>query len=262
MTLIGARSASNVGLSKRARGIAEMTGSVHAGREGLVATITMDRPAEGNVLTMDMIRALGAALRSAGESDAKVILLRSTGNDFCRGRETKSGPPPSAMALRDNVLQPILNVFDAVTSVPQPVIGAVQGGALGFGCALATACDITLAADSARFRLPELEKDLPPTLAMSAMMSRVPRKALAWMVYTGAEIDARTAHRFGIASSVVPLGELEAAAKQLSATLTARSRDALLAVKEYMRSAAMMEPRGAAAYGGTLLSAVLSSAGC
>jgi enoyl-CoA hydratase/carnithine racemase len=238
-----------------------MTDLIRIGREGLVATITIDRPAEGNVLTMEMIRALGAALRGAGESDAKVILLRSTGSDFCRGRESKDGPPPSAMALRNNVLQPILNVFDAVISVPQPVIGAVQGEALGFGCALATACDITIAADNARFRLPELEKDLPPTLAMSAMMARVPQKALAWMVYTGSEIDARTAHQLGIASSAVPSGELEAAAKQLSATLTARSREALLAVKEYMRSAATMEPRAAATYGGALLSAVLSSAG-
>jgi enoyl-CoA hydratase/carnithine racemase len=208
-----------------------------------------------------MIRALSAALHSAAESDAKVILLRSTGSDFCRGRETKGGPPPSAMVLRNNVLQPILDVFAAIQNVPQPVVGAVQGGAFGFGCALAVACDITIAADAARFRLPELEKDLPPTLAMSVMMSRVPRKALAWMVYTGADVDAPTAQRLGIVSDVVPLGELSAATEKLLSMLTARSRDALLAVKEYARAAPAMDQRAAAAYGGALLSAVLSSAG-
>jgi enoyl-CoA hydratase/carnithine racemase len=238
-----------------------MTGAIQTGREGAVATITIDRPAEGNILTLDMIRALGVALRSAGESDAAVILLRATGNDFCGGREAKAGPPPSAMALRNNVLQHILNVFDAVASAPQPIVGAVQGAAFGFGCALAAACDITIAGDDARFRLPELEKDLPPTLAMSAMLSRVPRKALAWMVYTTAEIDAPTAQRLGIVSSVVPLGQLGGATAKLLSELSARSRDALLAVKEYMRAAPLMEPRGAAAYGGVLLSAVLSSAG-
>jgi enoyl-CoA hydratase/carnithine racemase len=238
-----------------------MTDAIHSGRDGLVATITLDRPAEGNLLTLDMIGALRTALRSAGDSDAKVILLRAKGADFCRGRETKAGPPPSALALRNNVLQIILDVFDAVGTAPQPVVGVVQGQALGFGCALACACDITLAADSARFRLPELEKDLPPTLAMSAMMSRVPRKALAWMVYTGAEADARMAQQFGIASAVVPLAELETATHDLLATLTARSRDALTAAKEYMRNAGTMDARGAAAYGGVLLSAVLSSAG-
>jgi len=238
-----------------------MSDAIQSGREGLAATVTLNRPAEGNLLTLDMIGALRAALRSAGESDAKVILLRANGADFCRGRESKSGPPPNALALRNNVLRTILDVFDAIGSVPQPVVSLVQGQALGFGCALAAACDITLAAGNARFCLPELEKDLPPTLAMSAMMSRVPRKALAWMVYTGAEVDARMAQQLGIASTVVPVGELETAAKDLLAKLTARSRDALLAAKEYMRNAGSMDARSAAAYGGVLLSAVLSSAG-
>jgi enoyl-CoA hydratase/carnithine racemase len=237
-----------------------MTDVIHGSREGLVATITLNRPAEGNMLSLDMIAALRTALRDAGASDAKLILLRATGTDFCRGRESKAGPPPAAVALRNHVLQTILDVFDAIETVPQPVVGAVQGQALGFGCALACACDITLAAETARFRLPELEKDLPPTLAMSAMMSRVPRKALAWMVYTGAEVDARTAQQLGIASTVVPAAELEKAGKELLTTLGARSPDALAAAKEYMRNARSMDARGAAAYGGVLLSAVLSSA--
>lgn len=238
-----------------------MTNAIIAGREGATATITIDRPAEGNVLTLDMLRALTAALRGAGGTDAKVILLRSKGSDFCRGRETKSGPPPDAITLRNNVLQPILDVYEAMANAPQPIVGAVQGTAFGFGCALAAACDITIAADVARFRLPELEKDLPPTLAMSAMMSRVPRKALTWMVYTTAEIDAQAAYRLGIVSDVVASGGLDAATAKLLSTLTARSRDALLAVKEYLRSAPAMDAQGAASYGGALLSAVLSSAG-
>ena len=88
------------------------------------------------------------------------------------------------MAMRRNVTEPILNVYDEIAAAPQPVVCAVQGLAHGFGCAIATACDITIAADGARFKLPEMEKDLPPTLAISAMMARVPRKALTFMVYS------------------------------------------------------------------------------
>jgi enoyl-CoA hydratase/carnithine racemase len=84
--------------------------------------------------------------------------------------------------MRDQVLQPILDVYDAISAAPQPVICVVQGAAYGFGCATAAACDITIAADVATFRLPEMTHDLPPTLAMSALMTKVPRKALAWMV--------------------------------------------------------------------------------
>jgi enoyl-CoA hydratase len=235
--------------------------AIRVGREDAVATITIDRPGEGNVLTLDMLRALTEALAAASDTDAKVILLRSSGSDFCRGRETKGGPPPSALTIRNNVLQPILDVYEAMANAPQPIVGAVQGAAFGFGCALASACDLTIAADNARFRLPELEKDLPPTLAMSAMMSRVPRKALTWMVYTTAEIDAQTAFRLGIVSEIAPVAGLDAATAKTLAALTGRSRDALLAVKEYMRSAPAMDAQGAANYGGALLAAVLASAG-
>jgi enoyl-CoA hydratase/carnithine racemase len=93
------------------------------------------------------------------------------------------------------------------------------------------------------------------------MMARVPRKALTWMVYSMEEIDAPAALQFGIVSAVVPLAGLDAARDRLLATLTARSAAALVAVKDYMRAAPMMEPRGARDYAGNLLAGVLSSAG-
>jgi enoyl-CoA hydratase/carnithine racemase len=238
-----------------------MSESIRVTREGAVATVTIDRAAEGNTLNLDMLRALATAIRAAGASDAKVIALRSTGADFCRGRDPKGGPAnPTALVLRDDILQPILDVYDAIGNAPQPVVCVVQGAALGFGCAMAGACDVTIAADDARFQLPEMKHDLPPTLAISALMPKVPRKALAYMVYAMPEIDAATALQTGIVSAVVPRGTLDAALAETLATMTARSPAALVAVKDYMRSAPMMEPRGAAAYGAALLSGVLASA--
>jgi enoyl-CoA hydratase/carnithine racemase len=239
-----------------------MSEHIRSTREGAVASITIDRPGEGNVLTLDMLLALTAAVRAAAASDAKVITLHSTGADFCRGCESKGGPVnPTAMVLRDQVLQPILDVYAALNDAPQPTVCAVQGAALGFGCAMATACDVTIAADNAIFKLPEMTHNLPPTLAISALMPKVPRKALAWMVYAMPEIDAQTALQLGIVSAVVPLAELDAALADTLKTMTARSAAALNAVKEYLRTAPMMEPRGAAAYGVALLSGVLASAG-
>jgi enoyl-CoA hydratase len=234
---------------------------IKTAQDASVATITINRSEAGNMLTVDLLRELSAAFRSMANSNAKVIALRTTGGDFCRGRDPQGGKPsPTALAMRENVVAPILDVYDAIAGAPQPIVCAVQGAALGFGCALATACDITIAADNARFRLPEMEKDLPPTLAISAMMSKVPRKALTWLVYSMEEIDANTALRLGIVSRMVPTTELGGATDRLIAELTKRSREALAAVKEYMRVATSMEPRGAADYGGSLLAAVLSSA--
>jgi enoyl-CoA hydratase/carnithine racemase len=238
-----------------------MSDLIKSTRDGAVATITIDRPGDGNVLTLDMLRALTATIRTAAASDAKVIALRSTGADFCRGRESKGGPAnPTALVMRDQVLQPILDVYAALNDAPQPTVCAVQGAALGFGCAMATACDVTIAADNATFKLPEMTHNLPPTLAISALMPKVPRKALAWMVYAMPELDAQTALQIGIVSAVVPLAKLEDALAETLKTMTARSPAALVAVKDYLRSAPMMEPRGAAAYGAALLSGVLTSA--
>src|SRR5262245_18229040 len=122
-----------------------MSEHIRTAREGAIASITIDRPAEGNVLALEMLRSIMTGIRAAATSDAKVIALRSTGADFCRGRDPKGGPAqPTALVMRDEVLQPILDVYDAIANAPQPVVCAVQGAALGFGCAMATACDVTI----------------------------------------------------------------------------------------------------------------------
>ena len=239
-----------------------MSDLIGTSREGAVATITINRPGEGNVLTIPMLRDLSGALRSAGASDAKVIVVRSIGSEFCLGRDGAGAPPsPTALKMRTNVLEPILDAYGALADAPQPVVAVVQGAAHGFGCAMAGACDITIAADRARFKLPEMEKNLPPTLAISALMARVPRKALTWLVYAIEEIDAQTALQLGIVSQVVPAAQLDSAVAKLLATMTSRSADALVAVKDFFRTAPLMEPRGVSAYAGTLLASVLTSAG-
>ena len=81
------------------------------------------------------------------------------------------------------------------------------------------------------------------------------------MVYSMEEIDARTAWDVGIVSKVVAADQIGGSVAELTSLLTARSREALVAVKDYLRSAPMMDPRGAADYAGNLLCAVLSSAG-
>ncbi len=234
---------------------------IQSSRDGAVATITLDRASEGNLLSVDGVRELAAAFRAASATDAKVIVLRGNGADFCRGRGGGGPPSPTAMTLRANVCEPILDAYEAMSSAHQPIVGVVQGAAHGFGCAIASVCDITIAHDTARFKLPEMSVNLPPTLAMSALMPRVGRKPLGWMVYSMDELDAATAQQIGIVSKVAPGPQVESEVAKLLATMTARSPEALVAVKDFLRSAPHMEPRGMADYGANLLAAVLSSAG-
>jgi len=235
--------------------------SITSARDGAVVTITLDRASEGNLLPVDAVRELAAAFRAADATDAKVIVLRGNGADFCHGRGGGGPPSPTAMKMRTNVCEPILDVYAAMSSAHQPIVGVVQGVAHGFGCAIASVCDITIAHDTARFKLPEMEKDLPPTLAMSAVGPRVPLKVIAWMVYAMEELDAHAAQRVGIVSKVAQEAMVELEVDKLLKTMTARSPEALVAVKDFLRAAPHMEPRGMADYGANLLAAVLSSAG-
>jgi enoyl-CoA hydratase/carnithine racemase len=240
-----------------------MSDVIRLSHKDAVATITLHRAADGNQLTIAMVRDLAAAFHEAGRTEAKVIALRSTGADFCRGRDTRGGAaaggPPNALQMRSKLIEPLLSVYDAIANAAQPVVCAVQGAALGFGCALATACDITIASDAARFSLPEMEKNLPPTLAISAMMARVPQKALTWLVYTMREIDADTAWRLGIISDVVPAAQFVAETEKVVADLSTRSRDALVTVKDYFRAAPGLPGRALADLAGNMLATVFSS---
>jgi enoyl-CoA hydratase/carnithine racemase len=231
--------------------------------KGPVARITLNRPQVGNILTIDALRAMSAALTDLGASaDRRAIVITGAGNDFCLGRDVSGGPPkekPSALAMRANLTQPILDVYRAQRECPVPIIAAVQGRASGLGCAFISACDMAIATASARFRLPEMEKDLPPTLAISALLHRVPPKTIAYMVYSLAEIDAQTALAAGFVSRVVPDADLGKAVDQLCHELSQRTRAAVCTVKEYLRSALYMEPGGASDLAGISLANVLSS---
>ena len=76
-----------------------MSGIIKTARDGMVATITIDRGAEGNQLTIDLIGELSSAFRAASASDASVITLQSTGADFCRGRDPRGEQPTSTNVL-------------------------------------------------------------------------------------------------------------------------------------------------------------------
>jgi enoyl-CoA hydratase/carnithine racemase len=109
------------------------------------------------------------------------------------------------------------------------------------------------------FSLPEMDTNLPPTLAISAVLGEMPPKRLMHLIYTRTKIGAAEALALGLLSEVAPAKELDAAVATTLASLTDRSRPALAAVKEFLAVAPHMDPDAAARYASTLLSVVLSS---
>ena len=160
------------------------------------------------------------------------------------------------IAMVADLTAPILGFYAAVRGAEIPVIAIVRGLATGFGCAAAAVCDVTIAAADARFALPEMKHDLPPTLAMCAHIDRTMPKSIAWLVYSMRELDAATAQALGFVSHVAPAGGLDA---DVEAFLAERDRDSLATCKTYLANARLMETDKASDYAGNLLSVIMSS---
>ncbi len=228
-------------------------------REGDITTITINRPEIGNRVSNPMAGQLADMIDDAAK-DSRLILFRGAGDDFCQGREVmgERGPLPEAYVMRGNT-EIIFNLYGAFRRSRVPVIGVVQGKAIGFGCALAALCDITIASEKARFQLPEMGHNIMPTMAMSALVDRVPLKALMYLVYSTDEIDAEKALTFGLVSNVVPAAKLDPAVRDLVAALTKSPMPAVMAVKEYARSALNMDTQAANDFAKNLHSTINSS---
>src|SRR5687768_18213500 len=168
--------------------------------------------------------------------------------------------PLESYAVRDRS-ETIFSLYVAFRDAKAPIIGVVQGRAVGLGCALAALCDITLASDKARFSFPETAHRIMPTIAFSALVDRMPRKAATFMIYSAQEIDAHKALAFALVSEVVAHGDLEASVNRLVDHFKSMPLAAVLAVKEYARTAFSISTQAATDFARSLHATVNSYSG-
>ena len=226
---------------------------------GAVARIDINRPDDGNMLTRAMMTRLAEILRDLGSRpEHNVVVIEGRGSDFCRGRDGKgeSSKGMSAYEMRTKLMGATLGVYEAISAAPVPVVALVHGPATGFGAAMAAACDITLAASGARFSFPEIKHGIPPTMAMAAILHKVPPKALAYLIYSGAELSADQAVTFGLASCVYPQASFASQSETFVTDLASRSRLNLETIKKYQLGAADLTAAMAAEYAGVLMAVV------
>ena len=226
-----------------------------------VATIELTNPGNGNRLTAPEVAELGRTIRTTGgRKDVKVLVVRAQGDAFCMGRVPGTGPQPkTALDIRTQVADPILSFYSDIRATEVPVIALPQGQAFGFGTAVVGVCDLAIAADTARFAFTEMAHNLPPTLAMSACLEKIPYKTMMHMVLTCEEIDGRAALALGLVSQCVPRADLDAALAATLAKLVDRDRGALCAVKEYQNAAWNLDAHSAARLGAGIIGTILSS---
>ena len=201
--------------------------------EEAVATITLDRPGARNALDATLKRELLAAIRAAGrDRTVRVVVLTGAGNAFCAGQDLREtagpGAPPLSTVLRESYNPLIL----AMRRLDKPIVAAINGVAAGAGMALALACDLRIAADTASFVLAFGRVGLVPDSGTTWFLPRLvgPARA-AELALVGDPLSAADAERWGLVNRVVPVVELPAEARALALRLAAGAPRAIALTK-------------------------------
>jgi enoyl-CoA hydratase/carnithine racemase len=186
-------------------------------------TITMNRPERRNALSLDLLRDLAAAFRSAGDSGARGVVLAANGPVFSSGhdfRDLAGADQASVRQLLDTCTELVLTM----QSIPQPVVARVHGLATAAGCQLVATADLAVASEDAGFATPGGKGGWFCHTPLVPVARNVSRKRALELGLTGDTIDARTALDWGLVNRVVPAEELEEATVSLLRRATRGSR--------------------------------------
>jgi methylglutaconyl-CoA hydratase len=205
-------------------------------QEEWVRTIRLNRPDRRNAITPEMQLELIAAFDAAGISDCRVVILQGAGETFCSGLDLsvlQHSRGRSSDEYRDDAIR-TARMFRYLYDLPKATIAVVQGAAIAGGAGLATICDFTLAAPSARFGFTEARIGFVPALVSAYLRLHVGDKAARDILLTGRIFDAMEAQRLGMVTEVVAEDELLNRARELAATLSANSPDSIRATKRLL----------------------------
>jgi len=205
--------------------------------------ITMDRPERMNSMAFDLMVPLHEAIaRVAEDNDSHCVVLTGIGGGFCSGADTRDlEPPPNVegltltrIATRSMTL--LADLVPALRRMPQPVIAAINGAAIGGGMCLALGADIRIAGESAYFRAAGINNGLTATeLGLSFLLPRAVGTSRAFeIMLSGRDVPAREAAEMGLVSRTVPDDDLLAEALDLADRINGWSTQGVSLTKRMM----------------------------
>jgi enoyl-CoA hydratase/carnithine racemase len=188
-----------------------------------VLILSLNRPARRNALDRPLLQALAHELaHAAAEREVRAIVLTGSGESFCSGADLRSvvEAGDDLVATFDDRMDEFHAVIRAIASTPKPVVAAVDGPAVGFGCDLALACDLRVLSTRAVLQEKFVQIGLMPDGGGTFFLPRLIGLGRAMeLILTGAPIDAARAESLGLASRVVAPERLRAEALDLAQTL-------------------------------------------
>jgi enoyl-CoA hydratase len=227
-----------------------------------VAILTINRPAALNSLNLETLAELDRAVATIGSDPGiRVAILTGAGSKaFVAGADIAMMREMSPAQARSMALQAHA-IFAAIEQSPKPFIAAVNGYALGGGCELAMACDLRLAAETARFGQPEVNLGILPGFGGTQRLPRLVGKGRALEIILGGEmIDAHEAHRIGLVNRVIPREELLSVARELAGKIAAKGLVALQLCKAAVGTGLEMDLTKGCAYEAELFAHSFSTA--
>jgi 2-(1,2-epoxy-1,2-dihydrophenyl)acetyl-CoA isomerase len=218
---------------------------VIAALEAGVLTLMLNRPQRLNAMSPGLIEAMNHELgRARDDKDIRAVLLTGIGRGFCAGADLAGGGPgdpdaagqPDLGAAMDRLFNPMIR---AMRALPKPIVAAVNGVAAGGGANLALACDIVLAARSARFDQAFVRISLIPDLGGTWFLPHTVGDARARaLAMLGSSVPAEEAQRMGMVWQVLDDGALMEEAKKLAHRLAAGPTLSYAAIKQAIDAAA------------------------
>ncbi|MFI6296296.1 enoyl-CoA hydratase-related protein [Nonomuraea sp. NPDC050790] len=203
-----------------------------------VSTITLDRPDAMNSLTAELKTALLDALRrAAGDPAVRAVLLTGSGRAFCAGQDLREHAEnlEAGRGLAGTVREHYNPIVELITTMPKPVVAAVNGVAAGAGASLAFACDLRVASEKAKFAMAFSGIGLVPDSGASWTLQRLvgPGRA-AELLLLGEPLDAQRALELGVVTRVVPPDDVLKTAHELAVRLAEGPTKAYAATKRLL----------------------------
>jgi enoyl-CoA hydratase/carnithine racemase len=222
--------------------------------QGGVVTLTLNRPAQFNALSEEMLSALQEALDDLKQDETvRCVVVAATGRAFCAGHDLKQMRANPRQEYYEALFTRCSRVMRAIVDLPVPVIARVHGMATAAGCQLVASCDLAVAAESATFAVSGINVGLfcsTPAVALSRNVS--PKHAFDMLV-TGRFISSAEALSFGLVNRVAPDAELDEAVDALTADICAKSPVAIRTGKAMFGRQRSMSLEEAYSYAGNIM---------
>jgi methylglutaconyl-CoA hydratase len=194
-----------------------------------------------NAFNEDLIAETTAwALRAAADERLRAVVIRGAGPAFCAGADLAWMAKMASYSRDDNLLdaRAAAAMFEAINTLPVPVIARVHGAALGGGAGLAAVADIAIADEIATFGFTEVKLGLIPAIIAPYVLAKIGSSAARELFVTGKRFGAERAREIGLVHAVVPADQLDRTVQQYLDDILTSGRDAIAAAKALLRQIA------------------------